>query len=63
MKVRVDDTRCQGHGQCNLACPEIFQFDEQGFARIVNEKVPERLAADVERAVGNCPERAIEIEK
>lgn len=61
VKVSVDSSRCQGHGQCNLVCPEVFQFDEQGFARIVNEHVPvpERLAADVERAVQNCPEQAI----
>ena len=63
MKVSVDDTLCQGHGQCNLVCPEVFQFDEQGFARIVSENIPSRLAADVERAVGNCPERAIQTEK
>ena len=62
VKVRVDSSRCQGHGQCNLLCPEVFQFDEQGFARIENDRVPERLEADVERAVGNCPERAISLE-
>ena len=61
MQVRIDTGRCQGHGQCNLACPEVFEFDEQGFGRVRIEQVPERLCADVERAERGCPERAIEI--
>lgn len=61
MQVRIDTTRCQGHGNCNLVCPEVFGFDEQGFGRVRIEQVPERLGADVERAGQACPERAIEI--
>ena len=63
MKARIHTDRCQGHGQCNLACPEVFGFDEQGFGRVRVQEVPERLCADVERAERNCPERAIEIER
>lgn len=62
MRVTVDASRCQGHGQCQLACPELFEFDEQGFARIRSEQVPARLADDAARAARNCPERAIRIE-
>jgi ferredoxin len=61
MRVSVDASRCQGHGQCNLVCPEVFQFDEQGFARIVKDEVSRDLCADVERAVQNCPEQAIRV--
>jgi len=63
VKVRVESDRCQGHGQCNLLCPEVFQFDDQGFARIVDERVPPHLEDDVERAVSNCPELAIRVER
>ncbi len=62
MKLRIDSDLCQGHGQCNLICPEIFQFDEQGFARVTDERVPQRLIDDVARAVLNCPERAVSTE-
>jgi ferredoxin len=61
VNVRIAPERCQGHGQCNLVCPEIFDFDEQGFGRVRTQRVPEPLRADVERAERTCPERAIEI--
>ena len=61
--MSVDSSRCQGHGQCNLACPEIFQFDDQGFAHVAIEQVPEEFWPAVERAERNCPERAIEIRR
>jgi ferredoxin len=61
VQVRIDTSRCQGHGQCNRVCPEVFEFDEQGFGRVRFEQVPERLCADVERAKQACPERAIEV--
>jgi len=61
VRVRIDSDRCQGHGQCNLVCPEVFGFDEQGFGRVRIDDVPERFGADVERAKRACPEQAIEI--
>jgi ferredoxin len=60
--VSVDENRCQGHGNCHRICPEVFQFDDQGFARIEDDQVPEQLSAAVERAVLNCPERAITLQ-
>lgn len=63
MKARIDTDRCQGHGQCNLVCPEVFGFDEQGFGLVQMQEVPERLRADALRAERNCPERAIVLER
>jgi len=61
MRVRVDRQLCQGHGQCNMACPEVFGFDEQGFAVVQSEEVPAALEQAVRAAELRCPERAIEI--
>jgi ferredoxin len=47
---------------CLLACPEVFQLsDEDGHAYLLLDEVPEKLEANVNRAVQSCPEQAIEI--
>ena len=61
MKVRIDSTRCQGHGQCVFLCPEVFAADEQGFGTVPREEVPPDAEADVARAEACCPEGAIQI--
>mgnify|MGYP001818120629 FL=1 len=61
MKVRIDKDACQGHGQCVILCPEVFEDDEQGFGVVRNEVVPEEAEHDCERAEASCPERAIHI--
>lgn len=61
MRVHVDMTRCQGHGQCVLTCPEVFSADEQGFVVVKDPEVPAALAEKVERASLRCPERAIHV--
>jgi ferredoxin len=62
MKVSVDAELCQGHRQCNLACPEVCQFDDQGLARIVAEQPESSLESALQRAEANRPERAISLE-
>ena len=61
MRVAVDRTKCQGHGQCVLACPELFEADEQGFAVVRVADVPPELADKAQRASLRCPERAIRV--
>ena len=61
MKVSLDTDACQGHGQCVMNCPAVFEFDDQGFSVLKTEDVPAENEADVERAELMCPERAIKI--
>lgn len=63
MKVRVDSDKCQGHARCGDAAPDIFQFDEWGHSRVVDENVPEGVEAAVRRAAAACPEHAITLEE
>ncbi|MCW1384889.1 ferredoxin [Novosphingobium sp. KCTC 2891] len=61
MKVRVNDDRCVGQGMCRLACPEIFELnDEDGHAYVKMTDVPPELEHAVDHAVRSCPEGAIE---
>lgn len=60
MKVAVDSARCAGHAQCVVACPSVFDSDEQGYAVLVNEGVvPEGDEVAAGDAIAACPERAI----
>lgn len=59
MKIRIDRTICQGHGQCVILCPEVFDDDDEGFGVVKDENVPAGAEADCERAEASCPERAI----
>ena len=59
MRVELDTERCQGHGQCVMAAPELFHFDDQGFAVLASNDVSAELEGAVLNAVVRCPERAI----
>jgi ferredoxin len=61
MKVHVDMSICLLHGQCVIAAPEVFSFDDDGQLHWVAE-VDERLRGDVEAASDACPEQAIRID-
>ncbi|MDX6741132.1 ferredoxin [Actinocorallia sp. A-T 12471] len=60
MKVIVDMNKCQDHGQCVFAAPDVFQLEE---GRLVFVSHPdEALRDDVEEAADVCPLQAIRIE-
>ena len=63
-KVKVDSEKCQGHNRCYAMAPGMFKVDEYGYATprgdgALNDQAAIELA---QRAVENCPERAISIE-
>jgi ferredoxin len=62
MKVKVDSEKCQGHNRCYALAPGLFKVDEYGYAtpRGDGKLTPEQLPL-AQKAVDNCPERAIEI--
>ncbi|MGD9861601.1 MAG: ferredoxin [Pseudodonghicola sp.] len=61
MKISVDMEICLLHGQCVIAAPEIFSFDDDGGLVWVAEP-DEALRADAEAAADACPEQAILID-
>jgi ferredoxin len=60
--VTVDNDRCEGHGLCTLAAPEVFSFDNRGNLQVVERPDPGHLAA-VEESVRTCPALAIQLTK
>lgn len=57
-KARVDQDLCIGCGACISACPECFEFNEDGKAHVVNE---ECTGCDLEEVALNCPAQAITV--
>ncbi|MFD9791562.1 ferredoxin [Streptomyces sp. NPDC059070] len=61
MKVVVDMDKCQNHGQCVFAAPDVFRLDDG--AQLVHVSHPDdALRDDVEEAADVCPMQAILIE-
>jgi len=62
MKVRVDLSKCVGHGRCYELAPDLFAEDERGHCRVVREVVPAGLEDAALLGAENCPEDAIVID-
>ena len=62
MRIKVDFDLCQGHGECEGEAPEVFELDDDGKLKVLQENPPEELRAKVERAVKYCPTMALKIE-
>jgi ferredoxin len=62
MKVVVDVEACIASGACLLACPEVFDQDDDGVVVLRDATPPEELALKVDEAVGACPAACIWLE-
>lgn len=60
--VDVDGERCQGHARCLAYAPDVFDFDDEGYAFVPADRQTFDLVPEsVQQAVANCPERAIRV--
>lgn len=63
VEVHVNYHWCEGHAQCVLVAPEVFDIqDDDEQVRVVDPKPGEELRARVELARSLCPTRAITLE-
>jgi ferredoxin len=63
MKVIVDEYRCDAHGVCVDACPDVFALgDDDDMVTVLVEEPDESLRESVEKAARMCPKAAITIE-
>lgn len=63
MKIDIDVERCNGHGQCEMFAPMIFELDDFGAVtqrRAVDDTDPVELDA-VRTAAERCPEQVISL--
>ncbi|WP_431306003.1 ferredoxin [Clavibacter michiganensis] len=58
MRVHVDMSKCQYHGQCTISAPRHFEILPDGDLRYESDVVEDDVA-DIEDAVDACPAQAI----
>ena len=62
MKVIVESSRCELHGECVMAVPEIFEIeDDKDVVTLINPEPGEHLRSKLEDAVLMCPVAAISL--
>ncbi len=59
MKIKVNDNECIGCGACVSLCPEVFDFNDEGYATAKDENINEDLSQKVIDALESCPVDAI----
>jgi len=64
MKVKVNQDACIGCGACQAIAPDVFEFNEEGYAETKAETnlldtMEEELKNDVMDALEGCPTSAI----
>lgn len=63
MKVTLRADRCELHGECMVAAPEVFTIDDDAeVVTILDPEPGEHLRPAIEEAVMMCPLAAIMIE-
>lgn len=63
MKLLVDYDLCEGHGECAIAAPEVFDLDDAGEKVVLLQQEPdEELREQVVEAVKICPIAALHLE-
>lgn len=59
MKVKINEEECIGCGACVSLCPEVFDFNDEGYATAKEEEISEDLSQKVIDALESCPVDAI----
>lgn len=63
MKVRLEPRdECLGDGICADECPEVFEMDDDGLARVINASPDESLREACQSAADECPAEIITVE-
>jgi ferredoxin len=63
VKVIVDNDRCELHGECMVAAPDVFVIeDDKEWVTVLDAQPGEHLRSAVEEAALMCPVAAIRIE-
>ena len=58
-KITIDENACVGCGLCANNCPDCFEMNEEGMAKV---KATECSSCDLKDVASQCPVNAIVVE-
>lgn len=58
--LKIKSEKCIACGKCYLNFPEVFDCSDDGIA-FVQEEISQEQIKDAQRAIYECPTRAIEL--
>ncbi|MFD7875830.1 ferredoxin [Streptomyces sp. NPDC059766] len=61
MRIVLDRPRCEGHGLCEEAAPQLMHLDDEGELVLDREEVDGRDSALAQAAARVCPVAALRI--
>ncbi|WP_324785280.1 ferredoxin [Streptomyces sp. H51] len=61
MRIVLDRPRCEGHGLCEEAAPQLMHLDDEGELVIDREEIGEADAVAANAAARVCPVAALRI--
>lgn len=60
MNFKVDKDTCIGCGACIKTCEEVFDYDDDGLAKVISNNITDENIIDLAtEAMNNCPVGAI----
>ena len=60
MNLKVNQDKCIGCGQCVSNCEDVFNFNDEGQAEVIETPIKEEHLEDATTAKESCPTEAIE---
>jgi ferredoxin len=59
MRVEVDRDRCEGNAVCVGIAPDLFDLDDEDYAVIKADPVPDGQENLAEQSIAECPRAAL----
>ena len=59
MRVEVDRDRCEGNAVCVGIAPDLFDLDDEDYAVVKADPVPDGQEDVAEQSIAECPRAAL----
>jgi ferredoxin len=59
MRVEVDRERCEGNAVCVGIAPNLFDLDDEDYAVVLSDPVPDDQEDVAEQSIAECPRAAL----